>query len=160
MEPKDIELLKKVVGVACSAREHGNHPFGALLADPDGNVLFTAENTVVTSKDSTGHAETNLMRIASTHFDKAFLRKCTIYSSSEPCPMCSGAIYWTGIGRLVYAMSEAELLEMTGINSENPTCTLPCREVLSSGQYPIQVEGPTELACAREAHHGYWHKNS
>ena len=50
----DEELLLQAVAVASAAREHGNHPFGALLVDADGAVLLSAENTVVTERDATG----------------------------------------------------------------------------------------------------------
>ena len=73
--------------------------------------------------------------------------------------MCSGAIYWSGIGRVVYALSEADLLKLTGNDRQNPTMHLPCRKVLNEGQRYIQVEGPfaelTEEALT--AHKGYWH---
>lgn len=160
MTPKDIELLKQAVEIARRARQNGNHPFGALLTDRDGNILLTAENTVVTQKDCTGHAETNLMRLASHQYDPEFLSHCTLYTSTEPCAMCSGAIYWGGVGRVVFALSESELLDMTGDDPENPTFSLPCREVFARGQRPTQVDGPYNLPAAREVHMGFWRKES
>lgn len=68
MNPTDLEHLRTAIDVAQHAREHGNHPFGAILVDENDQVLLQAENTVVTGKDCTGHAETNLMRLASQHF--------------------------------------------------------------------------------------------
>lgn len=160
MDAKDIELLKQAIEIARLARQHGNHPFGALLADAEGNVLLSAENTVVTERDCTGHAETNLMRLASHKFDPDFLRQCTLYTSTEPCAMCAGAIYWGGVGRVVFALSEAELHEMTGSDPQNPTFSLPCREVFARGQRPVVVEGPADLPEARQVHAGFWHKES
>lgn len=160
MNERDIELLKQAVEIARLARQHGNHPFGALLADAEGNVLLTAENTVVTEKDCTGHAETNLMRLASHQFDPGFLSQCTLYTSTEPCAMCSGAIYWGGVGRVVFALSETELYEMTGSDPQNPTLSLPCREVFARGQRLVVVEGPADLPEARQVHHGFWNKES
>ncbi|MFJ8011351.1 nucleoside deaminase [Streptomyces sp. NPDC096339] len=152
----DIELLHTAVAVARRSREVGNHPFGALLAGPDGEVLIEAQNTVTTDSDATGHAETNLVRLATAKYDAAFLRSCTLYTSTEPCAMCSGAIYWGNIGRVVYALGEDELLAMTGANDENPTMALPCREVFAAGQRPLSVLGPVDVAEAREVHHGFW----
>jgi tRNA(Arg) A34 adenosine deaminase TadA len=88
MKPKDQALLQQAVEIARRARQNGNHPFGALLAGPDGQVLLTAENSVVTGKDCTGHAETNLMRLASHQFEPEFLALCSLYTSTEPCAMC------------------------------------------------------------------------
>lgn len=78
-----------------------NHPFGSLLVDPDGNVVLEAENIVLTGRDCIGHAELNLVRTAGGRFDAASLRGYTLYTSPEPCAMCAGAIYWSGIGRVV-----------------------------------------------------------
>ncbi len=153
---KDMELLKHAVKVAERAREKGNHPFGALLATKDGQILLEAENTVLSEKDCTGHAETNLMRLASKQYPSEFLQQCTLYSSTEPCAMCAGAIYWGGVGRVVFALSEEELLQLTGANPQNPTLNLPCREVFSRGQRLIEVEGPIPLPEALLVHAGFW----
>jgi tRNA(Arg) A34 adenosine deaminase TadA len=86
--------MQQVIEIARQARLHGNHPFGALLADAEGNILLTAENTVVTENDCTCHAETNLIRQAARNYAAEFLETCTLYASTEPCPMCAGAIFW------------------------------------------------------------------
>jgi tRNA(Arg) A34 adenosine deaminase TadA len=150
------EYLDRAIAVARQSRERGNHPFGALLADRDGHVLLTAENTVVTDSDATGHAETNLVRLASARFSPAELRAFTLYTSTEPCAMCSGAIYWSGIGTVVYALAEESLYEMTGADAENPTLVLPCRTVFAAGQRPVRVEGPFDLPEAALVHEGFW----
>ncbi len=158
MESRDLELLRAAIAVAHRSREHGNHPFGALLVDSAGAIRLEAENTVRTDRDCTGHAETNLMRQASQAFGREYLASCTLYTSTEPCAMCAGAVYWGNVGRVVFALSEAQLLELTGGNPENPTLALPCREVFGRGQRPVQVQGPAaELeAEARAVHEGFW----
>ena len=158
MTPADLDHLRHAIEVARRSRAHGNHPFGALLADGAGMIRLEAENSVVTGHDCTGHAETNLMRQASQAFDRDFLAGCTVYTSAEPCAMCAGAIYWGNVGRVVFAISEAELLEMTGANPENPTLALPCREVFARGQLAIEVYGPApELETEGKAVHlGFW----
>jgi tRNA(Arg) A34 adenosine deaminase TadA len=96
MNDFDLNLLRQAIDVARRARAHGNHPFGAVLADEQGKVLLEAENTVNTARDCTGHAELNLMRAASQSFAPEILAHCALYTSTEPCPMCSGAIFWGG----------------------------------------------------------------
>jgi len=153
---KHQEFLTIAINVAKQARENGNHPFGAILVDSDGNILLEAQNTVESERDCTGHAETNLVRKASKKFKKGFLAKCTLYTSTEPCAMCSGAIYWAGIGRVVFALSEKALLGLTANNEKNPSLDLPCREVFARGQKEIEVIGPLIEEEAKKVHQGFW----
>ena len=150
--------LRRCIQVSRESREHGNTPFGALLTDKDGNILMEQENIEITERDATGHAETTLVRRASHEYSRAFLKDCTLYTTAEPCAMCSGAIYWAGIGRVVYGMTERRLLQLTGSNEQNPTFDLPCREIFAHGQKDIKVEGPFPEVEeeAAEVHKGYW----
>lgn len=150
------ELLRRAIEISLAAVEHGNHPFGALLADASGTVVLEAENTVVTGRDVTGHAETNLVRLASGMFTPDELSTMSLYTSCEPCAMCSGAIYWAGIGRVVYALSEEGLLALTGSHPENPTLNLPCRTVFAAGQGAVEVSGPQLEDEAAVPHRGFW----
>ena len=156
MNNADIKHLKISITLAWQAREHGNHPFGAVLVDENGLVVLQAENTVVTGRDATGHAETNLVRLATQQFTAEQLARCTLYASTEPCAMCAGAIYWSRIGRVVYALSETDLYEIVGGSDEH--LYLPCREVFGHSSRPVGVCGPepTLEAEARSVHKGFW----
>ncbi|MFR5265121.1 nucleoside deaminase [Clostridium sp.] len=159
MSYKEHEFyLEKAIETSKKARESGNTPFGAVLVDSEGNILMTQGNVEITEHRCTGHAETALAERASKEYSKEFLWGCTLYTTAEPCAMCSGAIYWANIGRVVYAMTEKRLLELTGSNEQNPTFDLPCREVFSKGQKNIKVEGPIEAVeeMAAKVHEGYW----
>jgi tRNA(Arg) A34 adenosine deaminase TadA len=135
---------------------HGNHPFGAILVDRDRNVLLEVENGFMPARDGTAHAERLLATQACTTVDPDVLKGATMYSSAEPCAMCAGAIYWAGIGRLVYGLSESRLLALTGSHPENPTLALPCREVFARGQRAIEVIGPLLEDEAAAGHAGFW----
>lgn len=156
MNDADRGHLRAAIAAAWSAREHGNHPFGAVLVDAHSQVILEAENTVITGPDCTGHAETNLVRLASGRFSPDELRRFTLYTSTEPCAMCAGAIHWSQIGRVVYALSEADLYAIVGPSPEH--LLLPCREVFARSQRPVSVSGPApELeAEARAVHAGFW----
>ena len=154
---RDLEFLRRSFDVARRAREGGDHPFGSLLVGPDGEVLreqgngYTAEGG-----DRTAHAERLLASWAAKAFETDFLQRCTLYSSAEPCAMCAGALYWAGIGRLVYGQSEKGLKAATGAHEENPTLDLPCRVIFAAGQRPTEVVGPLLEDEAGQLQADYW----
>jgi tRNA(Arg) A34 adenosine deaminase TadA len=156
MSPSDLTHLRLGISLAQQARDHGNHPFGAVLVDAAGQVLLQAENTVVTGRDCTAHAETNLVRLACAQYTAAHLSHCTLYSSTEPCAMCSGAIHWSGIGRVVFALSALALYAIVGPSPEH--LYLSCREVFSHTQRAVEIQGPSdELDVeAHAVHAGFW----
>ena len=154
----DAHFMRRSFDVARRALTHGNHPFGAILVDNEGEVLIEAENGYMPSRDGTAHAERLLATQACTTIPADILGTATLYSSAEPCAMCAGAMYWAGIGRLVYGLSEHRLGDFTGNHPENPTLDLPCREVFRRGQRPTEVVGPLLEEEAAAPHEGVWNK--
>ncbi len=150
-QPDDEKLLRLSFDVAKRAREAGDHPFGSVLADADGNVLMEQGNGYTSEGgDRTAHAERILASRAAKKYSVEFLQSCTLYTSAEPCAMCSGAIYWAGIGRVVFGQTEKALKEQTGDHEENPTLDLPCHIVFEAGQRPTEIVGPMlELEAAK-----------
>lgn len=159
MTEKDKSLLWETVRIAHEAMEKGNHPFGALLADKEGNILLEQGNEFGIG-GSSFHAETLLLLKAARIYSPEFLSECTLYSNFEPCCMCSGALYWTNTLRLVFGATENDLLKFTGDNEENPTFSLSSRDVISRGQKDIEILGPTEdeelLRAICHDHVGFW----
>jgi tRNA(Arg) A34 adenosine deaminase TadA len=154
--PDDLALLRQAIALAADSRAAGQHPFGAVLADAEGQVLMRAMNGFHPHGDGTAHAERLLATRACIELPAETRAAATLYSSAEPCAMCSGAIYWAGIGRVVYGLSEARLKAMIGPHPENLTMALECRAVFAAGQRAIAVEGPLLEEEAAEAHKGFW----
>lgn len=152
----DEHYLKHCIALSRYVRERGKHPFAALVVGPDGQIIAEAGNDVPPPGDPTRHAELVVASMAAKRVSVAELARCTLYSSAEPCVMCAGAIYWCGIGRVVYALSERRLLSLTGNHAENPTLSLPCREVFAKGQRSIAVIGPCLEDEAADVHSGFW----
>jgi len=148
--------LRRAIELARQAREHGNHPFGALLVDPKGNIVLEAENTVHTDKDVTAHAETNLMRMASRRFEPGFIGRCTLYTSTEPCAMCAGAIYWGNVRRVVFGLSQEQIRSISNHNPENMQLAITSREIFARGDHAVEVSGPHLPKESSAVHDGFW----
>jgi tRNA(Arg) A34 adenosine deaminase TadA len=156
---QDLLFLRRAIELAREARGDGRHPFGALIVNERGETVVAARNNAVQPKgDPTQHAELLACVRAAQLLSEEALARCTLYTSTEPCAMCAGAIYWIGIGRVVFALSETGLMRYTGSHKENPTLDLPCREVFARGQKPIAVVGPLLEDEAGKVHEGFWTK--
>ena len=107
-EQEDLFFLEKAIALAFEGMRKGaGGPFGALVVK-NGAVLGEGYHQVLGDKDPTAHAEIVAIRNACKHLDHFQLEGCTVYCSSEPCPMCMGAIYWARPGRIVFATSHRD----------------------------------------------------
>jgi len=95
-------FVRQSIELAAESREAGNHPFGAVLVRTDSEILMENFNTFGEKGDSTGHAKRFLMTCASVMYPVEFLRGYTMYTSAEPCAMCAGSVYWSGVGRVMH----------------------------------------------------------
>ena len=154
---RDLEYLRQSLSAADESRAAGRHPFGAIVVDAGGAVVASfGNNSMPPEGDPTQHAELRAVAAASRALGAEGMVGSTLYTSAEPCVMCSGAMYWAGIDRVVYARSERRLLGLTGDHPENPTFSLPCREVFARGQRTIEVSGPHLEDEAARSHEGFW----
>jgi tRNA(adenine34) deaminase len=132
--------MREVFAIARRARAHGNRPFGAMLVAGNGAVLAVAENSQITEEQVLAHAEMNLLRRAVQDFTPDVLAAATMYSSAEPCAMCAGAMFWSGVGRLVFGLSGDRLHQLSGFL---PNVPVPrARDVLAQSGIQIDIVGP------------------
>jgi len=150
MRETHADFIRETIRLAELAVEHGNEPFGALLAC-DGKTLLVAENTIFSDHDVTRHAEMNLVSMASKSISPEILARSTLYSNTEPCAMCSTAIYWAKIPRVVYGCPAEALSRIKGSGF-----LLPSREVFARGTRAVEVVGPILADEALEIHRKYW----
>ena len=134
---QDHAAMRLAIAASREARARGDNPFGATLASPQGEVLRVARNNQNTTRDCTGHAELVLVREAAEHLGPQALRGATVYASGEPCAMCSGAMFWAGVGRVVYAATQQDIAEALG----GPLLPAGCAQLLSAAQPPVAVQG-------------------
>jgi tRNA(Arg) A34 adenosine deaminase TadA/GNAT superfamily N-acetyltransferase len=136
----ELALLRRAIALSAEAAARGDRPFGALLADPAGSVVAEAANTQTTGADPTAHAESNLVRLVVESHGADALRGGTVFASGEPCAMCAGTLYWSGVARVVYGLGADRIHELTGTDGE--ALQLGCRELLARGGRRVEVVGP------------------
>jgi tRNA(Arg) A34 adenosine deaminase TadA len=139
----NIELLLRANAVGQRARDNGDEPFGCLLADIDGNVIYEGECQVRRDNDPTQHGEVVMVKGAVKKFGAEYLANCSAYVSGGPCAMCSGTIYWSGIGRLVYAINIEDEENRKALESgSNPMLHTSFLDVFASGTRKVVIDGP------------------
>jgi tRNA(Arg) A34 adenosine deaminase TadA len=132
--------LRQAIELAATARESGNPPFGSLLVGPDGTVIAEEHNTSITDGDISAHPELKLAKWAARELSPETAAGTTMYTSCQPCGMCTGAIERSGLGRVVYALSGDQ------VNALKP----------SGGFPPVPQEGPALYDEARAPVEGYY----
>ncbi|MCY7397101.1 MAG: nucleoside deaminase [Nocardioides sp.] len=135
----DLGHLRRCVDLALEALEDGDDPFGSVLVDADGQVR-REERNAVGGGDQTRHPELALARWAAEHLEPRERRDACVYTSAEHCPMCAAAHGWVGLGRIVYAVSSAQLsgwLSDWGAPA-GPVRTLPVDDLVPG----ILLDGP------------------
>ena len=156
LEARDARYLRQAIVWAQTARERGNRPFGAVVIDQAGKVLTEAYNCGSEKGDLTGHAETTAVRQLGLRFGRETLQHATLYSSAEPCVMCAGAIFWSGIGRVVFGIDAERLRIFRGDVTEQKDVQLSCRDVFKASPHPIECIGPALIEESTKPHLGAW----
>lgn len=134
--PQDKHYLQLAIAQAKVAREKGGDPFGAVLVRDD-VILAETYDRCVAASDPTAHAELALISAYCREAQVFDLSGCTLYASTEPCPMCSGAIHWARISRVVFSVSQAMLQAMSG-GAPKPACA----PIINMGHRRVKVIGP------------------
>jgi len=132
--------MREVFAIARRARTHGNRPFGALLIAGNGAVLVAAENSQISDEQILAHAEMNLLHRAVRDFTPDVLAGSTLYTSAEPCAMCAGAIFWSGVSRLVFGLSGDRLHRLSGFSPQMLIAS--ARDILTRAGRQVEVIGP------------------
>src|SRR3989344_25352 len=152
----DGTYLRQAIVWSCTARARGNRPFGAVVVGAGGELLAEAYCNTTETGDCTGHAETNAVRQLSPRVGRDALAKATLYSSAEPCVMCAGAIFWSGIGRVVFGIDAVRLRVYRGERAEQRDAELSCRDVFAASPHSIECIGPALIEEASVPHIGFW----
>jgi tRNA(Arg) A34 adenosine deaminase TadA len=146
----DHDHLRRAFDLAREAADAGDEPFGSILVR-DGDVIAESRNTVVTDDDVTAHPELKLARWAAQEFSPEECAETTMYTSTEPCPMCAGAIYHAGLQRVVFSTPAETVGEVAGAG-----LVMSSSEVFARGAESVDVVGPVLEAEGREVHEAFW----
>jgi tRNA(Arg) A34 adenosine deaminase TadA len=144
------EHIDRTIDLAAEAVAAGNTPFGALLS-VDGAVVRESQNTTRTAEDVTAHPELKLARWAGRELEADELANCTMFASTEPCPMCTTAIHYAGIDRVVFGVSGEALDELTG-----DVVTISATEVIERASGETSVDGPVATDAAMRLHESFF----
>ena len=153
---RDALYLRRAIEMSALARQRGNRPFGAVIAAADGRVLAEVINSNVESGDCTAHAEVNALREATPRHPRELLATATMYASGEPCVMCAGAIFWSGIPRVVFGIDAVRLRVFRGEVATQRDAELSCRDVFRASPHAIEAIGPCLVEEASAPHRGFW----
>jgi tRNA(Arg) A34 adenosine deaminase TadA len=141
MDETDERHLRRAIALASEARAGGEMPYGSLLVGPAGDVLAEDHNTVLSERDISAHPELKLARWAARELEPDVAAQTTMYTSCQPCPMCTGAIARSGLGRVVFALA-GEQLRSLGATSPDAA--------------EVAYEGPALFDEARVPIDGYY----
>jgi tRNA(Arg) A34 adenosine deaminase TadA len=158
LNPEDAARLRHAFALAQKARDRGDRPFSAVIVAADGRILAEGLSTQGAGGGGTlAHSEMNACQaVIAAGIPREALRKATIYSSGEPCSMCASAIFYTGLGRVVYGLSAGAILHLRNAQPHTAGLSLSCRAVLASAAEPVEVVGPCLEEEGAAPHRGYW----
>lgn len=156
--PEDEDHLRHAFRLAGEARARGDRPFSAVIVAEDGTILAEGLSTQGSGGGGTlAHSEMNACQaVIAAAVPRPRLRRATIYSSGEPCAMCAAAIFYTGLGRVVYGLSAAAILHLRNAQPHTAGLGLACRAVLDTAAELVEVVGPALEAEGAVPHQGYW----
>ncbi|MFI8962003.1 nucleoside deaminase [Streptomyces sp. NPDC053493] len=137
--PADEKLLRRALEIAAHAVTLGDAPYGSLLAGADGTILAEAHNTVRRDEDITAHPELKLARWAARELAPDTAARTTMYTSCEPCGMCAGAIVRSGLGRVVHALSTAQLVSLNPESGAWPAVVQDGPALFDEARVPIET---------------------
>jgi tRNA(Arg) A34 adenosine deaminase TadA len=135
--PADETPLRRAIAIAARAVTLGDAPYGSLLADADGAILVEEHNTVRRDNDISAHPELKLARWAARELSTADAARTTMYTSCQPCEMCTGGIVRSGLGRVVYALATRQLVELNP-GSQWPTVPQEGPALFEEARVPIE----------------------
>lgn len=137
------EYMRLAIRKAQEGISRGQSPFGSAIVR-GGQAVAVTHNSVWLTCDPTAHAEVNCIRAAATALKTISLQGCTLYSTTEPCPMCLSAIHWAKIDRVVFGATIADAT--TAGFSE---LSVPAATLAQMGGSPLVVEsGLLQQECA------------
>lgn len=156
LDDRDALYLRRAIELSAEASANGSRPFGAVVLSKAGEVLAEARNDTAEQGGCTGHAETNALRLASPKHSRDLLAEATMYASGEPCVMCAGAIFWSGIRRVVFGVDAVRLRTFRDLQVGAGDLRMSCREVFKASPEPFEVIGPALFDEAAAPHRAFW----
>lgn len=137
------EFMEKAIAEAKNSASLGQYALGALVVNSNGEILSIAHTSTHADNDATAHAEVNAIRAACAKLNNRYLSGCWLYTTLEPCPMCTSAAIWAKMGGIVFGASKEDAQEFAK-NSQNEKFTwrqidISSRDIAAKGDPQVQV---------------------
>jgi len=146
------EIMRKAIEEAKASSSLGQYALGAVIVDANGQVIATTHTTTHATNDATAHAEVNTIRITCKKLNSRYLPGCWLYTTLEPCPMCTAAAIWAKMEGIVFGATKEDAVEFAK-SLENAKFTwrqidMSAREVAAKGDPQIKlIEGFMRDEC-------------
>lgn len=138
MTPEAEGFLRRAIALAAASRADGDAPFGSLLVGPDGDVLAEDHNTTHSENNISFHPELKLAVWAAQHLTPEVAAGTTMYTSCQPCEMCTGALARSGLGKVVFALSNDQL---NGLKTTGSFTNVPLEGPALYDEARVPIEG-------------------
>ena len=150
----DKSLMLKAIEEAGASSALGQYALGSVVVNTEGEILAIAHTSTHADNDSTSHAETNAIRMASKKVNNLYLQGCWLYSTLEPCPMCTAAAIWAKMEGIVFGASKEDAVEFA-TNSADKKFTwrqidVSSRSIIEKGEPKLKLhEGFMRDECKK-----------
>lgn len=158
LNENDALYLRRAIELSAEASGRGIRPFGAVVVGASGALLGEGRNDNAETGDCTRHAEVNALRAAAQAHPRSAFAGATMYASGEPCVMCAGAIFWSGIRRVVFGIDAVSLRRFRALQPGAGDLEMSCRDVFATSPEPFEVLGPALADEALQPHNAFWHR--
>jgi tRNA(adenine34) deaminase len=128
-------FMKRAISIARKFGEVGHYPIGAVVVDARGKILSVGYTSVTVARDPTAHGEINAIKSACKTSGNRFIQGCWLYTTLEPCAMCTSAAIWARMDGIVFG---ASYLDVPNFQHRSKRADPSWHQITISSRYIIE----------------------